>query len=625
MGRKRALMALRGMGVLVAMALLLSFQTHARGNRAAQASGESVAAELVQYAEPNQVTDIMGVSTDIFLNLRLDRGVRLQSASPETVECYLPWPAGKSLYVIQGNNSSPTHSGKFRYAWDFTQDETGTEEGHPIVAVANGMVRVREYQVDKDGYGWGWYVVIEHQDPDGTPKYSLYGHLKEIDPGVQVNQPIERGEPVGKLGRTGSAGLPEYGNVAHLHFQFMDAIYEGKYTAKSVPGRFKDVSGDGVPKEGKWYTSHNSPPTKPAPPGETSSVLVIDLSTSMQWEEPGGGTKIDALKRAARGFLEMIRAENEVGGSRHQVSVVSFSDSATLDLPLTPDTRQVEGLISRFSPHGNTNMADALSKALDVVADRPKTSRPIMVFLTDGVPSVNQAGEYGLDDPEALKAEVVSIAQHAPDDLCFYAIGFGDPDQMVQVGLFQSVRSLDPDFLADLASTTGCGRYYPAEDAFELENAYISLRHQSIGTIATESQGKISQGKTVDVGKVSVEPSQEELGVTLNWSGSKLDLILTDPTGRQVDGDYPGANIFADARPVYIIIENPVPGDWVVSVFGRDVPQVAAEYYVVVSTRESSARGPSPFALIFVGILTVGLGSFFLIMLKHPVQISHQG
>jgi len=104
-----------------------------------------------------------------------------------------------------------------------------------------------------------------------------------------------------------------------------------------------------------------------------------------------------------------------------------------------------------------------------------------------------------------------------------------------------------------------------------------------------------------------------------------LDLILTDPTGRQVDEDYPGANIFADPRPVYIIIENPMAGDWVISVFGRDVPQVAAEYYVVVSTRQSSTGGPSPFALMFVGILTLGLGSFFFIMLRRPTRMSHKG
>jgi len=268
-------MASRGMGVLVVLALLLSFQTHVRGNRAAQASGESVAAELVQYAEPKQVTHIMGVSNDIFLNLRLDNGVRLQSASAETVDYYLPWPAGKSLYVIQGNNSSPTHthSGNFEYAWDFTEDKTGTKEGHPIVAVADGIVRVAKKDEDSRGYGWGWYVVIEHQEPDGTPKYSLYGHLKAIDPGVQVNQPIGRGEPVGKLGRTGSAGLPEYGNVAHLHFQFMDAIYEGEYTARSVRATFKDVSGDGVPEEGKWYESKNCARQKAVSPCVEARLL----------------------------------------------------------------------------------------------------------------------------------------------------------------------------------------------------------------------------------------------------------------------------------------------------------------------------------------------------------------
>ena len=170
---------------------------------------------------------------------------------PAVADYYLPWPGGESLYVKQGNDGSRTHQhgSKSEFAWDFAEDVDGTIEGHPIAAVADGIVRVK----DDDEAGWGYYVVIEHQEPDGTPKFSLYAHLEEIDSEVQENQPISRGDPIGKLGNSGAGA----GGVAHLHFQFMDAIWEGGLTAPSVRGRFEDVEDDGVPKEGEWYLSGN--------------------------------------------------------------------------------------------------------------------------------------------------------------------------------------------------------------------------------------------------------------------------------------------------------------------------------------------------------------------------------
>lgn len=194
----------------------------------------------VEYAEPNYTYQVMGEkSHDLF--------------GPENDDAesyYLPWPAGDNLYVIQGNNDSPTHSGKFQYAWDFSEDITGTIEGHLIVAVADGTVKVAKNDAD----GWGYYVVIEHPEADGSPKYSLYGHLQEIDESVKVGESIKQGEPVGKLGKSGGMS----NGVAHLHFQFMDAVWEGGTTASSVPGSFSEVSGDGVPQEDQWYTSQNS-------------------------------------------------------------------------------------------------------------------------------------------------------------------------------------------------------------------------------------------------------------------------------------------------------------------------------------------------------------------------------
>ena len=198
----------------------------------------------VEYAEPNYIYHTMG-----------DPPSDLVPASEEVAAYYLPWQAGGSLYVIQGNHTDHTHHGNLEHAWDFAEDQAQTKEGYPIVAVADGTVIWRGNNPGtENANGYGHYVVIEHIGMNGTPKMSLYGHLKEIDSDAEMGQPILRGAPVGTLGRS---GCTQPGCGAHSHFQFMDALWEGTTTAPSVPGEFEEVSGDGVPRQDEWYVSRN--------------------------------------------------------------------------------------------------------------------------------------------------------------------------------------------------------------------------------------------------------------------------------------------------------------------------------------------------------------------------------
>jgi hypothetical protein len=87
------------------------------------------------------------------------------------------------------------------------------------------------------------------------------------------------------------------------------------------------------------------------------------------------------------------------------------------------------------------------------------------------------------------------------------------------------------------------------------------------------------------------------LGVTLMWKGSALDLILTDPKGRRVNERYPGATLATYARFVYLIIRNPLPGSWKLSVFGKDVPEGILDYHVIASVRQGLAPLPSAFSV----------------------------
>lgn len=156
---------------------------------------------------------------------------------------------------------------------------------------------------------------------------------------------------------------------------------------------------------------------------------------------------------------------------------------------------------------------------------------------------------------------------------CIYTVGFGDPGD------------IDEDLLHRIATNSGCGEYYYATDVSELERIYISVRHQSTGTILAEFLGTIAQGETVQAGNFDVPPAQGELALSLHWPGSKLELRLLDPQGQIVDENYPNASLITYRNLVYALILQPIPGTWLVEIIGTEIPQGTTTYDVTASSR----------------------------------------
>ena len=110
----------------------------------------------------------------------------------------------EDAWISPMKNSTKVNSifGMRRYRWHHGVD-LDLERGEPVRAVADGIVRVAQY----DRYGYGHYVVLRHKNGLET----LYGHfLKKI---VRVGQEVKRGDVIGLGGSTGrSTGY-------HLHFE----------------------------------------------------------------------------------------------------------------------------------------------------------------------------------------------------------------------------------------------------------------------------------------------------------------------------------------------------------------------------------------------------------------------
>jgi len=193
----------------------------------------------------------------LFLAPALPAAAEAPSASPYNGSpFYLPWPAGRTYRVLQGNNSvASTHYGIDAWAWDFWMPV-----GTLLLAPRDSIVSMTKSDSNTGGFNFNYgllanYLVINHMD--GTQ--SIFFHLMYNGVLVQPGQRVVRGQPVAYSGDTGFAGGP------HLHY----AVEEyGTYNREtpSVPAAFADVAWwDGVPLTGRWYTSGNAQ-TAPAEP-----------------------------------------------------------------------------------------------------------------------------------------------------------------------------------------------------------------------------------------------------------------------------------------------------------------------------------------------------------------------
>ncbi len=82
--------------------------------------------------------------------------------------------------------------------------------GGVVRAAANGIVA---FASAVPGNGYGQCAVIAHHDPGGGTFFSVYAHLAAGSMRVRPGDPVQAGEPIGRVGRTGRA------TTDHLHFE----------------------------------------------------------------------------------------------------------------------------------------------------------------------------------------------------------------------------------------------------------------------------------------------------------------------------------------------------------------------------------------------------------------------
>jgi Mg-chelatase subunit ChlD len=531
------------------------------------------------------------------------------SPTSQTLNLQFPLPPDK-LWVV---NTYPNHhwgaqKGEWEYAADFYYADNQNDPEScsfenaggvdtPIYAAHGGKLRVQVRDAVKDVKNFDakyryyfvvkvvnepletWYIHLDlKKDGEGygdvnAPKV-LLNKIKERlankNEEVSINKEYElgwvnAGDIIGYLDRLGQARLP------HLHFEVKlngkpvsldskgpirlngEVILDSEFRCKNLSRRF-------IPMLRKKSRTRLS----------SAIALVMDVSGSMGWTWQGE-VKLESAKRVASQTISLIEGEARASGAGHSLAIVSFSDQANLLLPLTTDYRRAKGVVLTLSPQASTNLGAGLQMALAELAKAPAGSQKYITLLSDGHIT------SGMSEGEVLAGPVAQARQRK---ICIHTVGFGDPNYLKE------------DFLKMISQQSGCGKYLYAKNAFELTNAYIKLRHLSLGGSIAEfiSQAKIYEGETLTLGVVSLPGPRagqeiEELHFTLTWSGSRLQPRLFDPAGVEVTEGYPGAQITYFEQFAHVAVRQPQPGFWKVVIFGEEVPPQGSDFYAVLSTR----------------------------------------
>ena len=165
------------------------------------------------------------------------------------------------------------------------------------------------------------------------------------------------------------------------------------------------------------------------------AALVLDMSQSVS------GPKLDALKDAARVFLDGLR-EGE------QAALVAFREEVLLLEPFTPDRARVRRALDRTQPRGSTALRDAVYSALRLREPGPR--RTAVVVFSDGIDSMSW-----LTPSEVLEAASRSQA-------IVYGVATRGRDER------------EEPFLRNLVRATG-GRLFEAESERHLRERFVDV------------------------------------------------------------------------------------------------------------------------------------------------------
>jgi hypothetical protein len=112
-----------------------------------------------------------------------------------------------------------------------------------------------------------------------------------------------------------------------------------------------------------------------------------------------------------------------------------------------------------------------------------------------------------------------------------------------------------------------------------------------LDNIVHRYKGTVRLSEVIAAGNLKVEGAHNYLLLILNYPGSKLDLIVTDPDGNQLTPNSPGVTYLEKEIPARMYIQNPKLGEWAFRVKGVVVEGEAEPFWLIGTYTKEGPSG----------------------------------
>ena len=296
--------------------------------------------------------------------------------------------------------------------------------------------------------------------------------------------------------------------------------------------------------------------TEQVPPGSAATVLVMDVSGSMDFcaecgadEEHYKGctyegdvkssqSRLTSAKAAANSFLDSYGGTASDSGNGRYVAIVKFASTSSIacgwtDVSTSSGLTKVKNVISGLKADGGTNLDAGLQSAAALLgsdAVNGVTSKNV-IALTDGQPTfygngIEAHGSYGCPETNAATAKSAATVRALAD---VYTVCFGVANELCwEKGSVHEWGFLGPSkthssngptvgaFLRDSIATAASEDKtyaYNADNTAELNKAFEAITQEITSGLTTGLKVTDSAGKYIDMTApnqyVSVENAYE--------------------------------------------------------------------------------------------------------------------
>ena len=296
--------------------------------------------------------------------------------------------------------------------------------------------------------------------------------------------------------------------------------------------------------------------TEQVPPGSAATVLVMDVSGSMDFCAECGADKehykgctykgdvkssqsrLTSAKAAANSFLDSYSGTASESGNGRYVAIVTFESTSSIacgwtDVSTSSGLTKVKNVISGLKADGGTNLDAGLQSAAALLgsdAVNGVTSKNV-IALTDGQPTfygngIEAHGSYGCPETNAATAKSAATVRALAD---VYTVCFGVANELCwEKGSVHEWGFLGPSkthssngptvgaFLRDSIATAASEDKtyaYNADNTAELNKAFEAITQEITSGITTGLKVTDSAGKYIDMTApnqyVSVENAYE--------------------------------------------------------------------------------------------------------------------